>query len=385
MVFAHSGIDKGAFCGMIALMFALLVGFSFLAYYQKEAILNSGLENKHDAYLTKDDDWMSKSIHCWPVLSALGGMMVGQFRRVYHIENNPALPALRSADCISAVISVFAGSVFLCWGLAALLVADYNEYNGTFNISAWSFVPYAFFFSLLSAGTHKYLGVKQDVRQMVGIALITVAFIVFFAGMGSSGGRFSFLGFFFFFLSCSAYSHYWIKIEFILKRRACNVFEVVEKFGLVLFIFNMICVIITGIYQAASGNEWTFGIYVKAVFTNSAWNFFLTILVPPVIGLMHVICLVLIYNSSSIRFLTILMLPMSFLLLFCIESVNGVAITGIVLLFIGLVVYNATTVCGRQALTEQKLTMAYDAYEDEHFKRVENTQVNAEYSANNMA
>jgi len=50
-----------------------------------------------------------------------------------------------------------------------------------------------------------------------------------------------------------------------------------------------------------------------------------------------------------------------------------------------LATYNATTVCGSEAIKEQKIEMAYDAYEDEHFARVQNDgQINAQYSANNM-
>jgi len=50
-----------------------------------------------------------------------------------------------------------------------------------------------------------------------------------------------------------------------------------------------------------------------------------------------------------------------------------------------LVVYNATPVCGKRALEEEKLGLAHDDYEDEHFKRVDDGQTPDQYSANNMA
>jgi hypothetical protein len=52
----------------------------------------------------------------------------------------------------------------------------------------------------------------------------------------------------FFILSASSYSHFWVKLEFILKRRACNVFEVAEKFGIVLLFIYSVCILITSIF-----------------------------------------------------------------------------------------------------------------------------------------
>jgi len=112
------------------------------------------------------------------------------------------------------------------------------------------------------------------------------------------------------------------------------------------------------------------GIYIKAVFTNSAANFFLTILVPFVVGAIQIICLSLIYNSSALRFMTIIFMPSGLVMAFIYHS-NWLLITAHILFFTGLVLYNATTVCGSEAIQEQKIEMAYDAYENEHFKKVQ--------------
>jgi len=189
------------------------------------------------------------------------------------------------------------------------------------------------------------LRIQQDARQWAAIALITVSLFLIFIGKNkNSFDHFSGWAFTFFILSVISYSHFWVKLEFILKRRACNVFEVTEKFGIVLLTFYTVCIVVTSIFQWCTGHDWITGIYIKSVFTNVG-AFFLTILVPFVLGAFQLIILSLIYNSSAIRFLTILFMPVGITLLFSTET-SWVGIVGHVLFFAGLVVYNATTVCG---------------------------------------
>jgi len=52
----------------------------------------------------------------------------------------------------------------------------------------------------------------------------------------------------FFIASVFCYSHFWVKLEFMLKRRACTVFEVAEKFGVLLLISYSICIFVTSIF-----------------------------------------------------------------------------------------------------------------------------------------
>jgi len=240
-------------------------------------------------------------------MSSLGAILVGQVKRVHHCEVNSALPPLRMRDICSAIGSLFAAYIFLTWGIAA---STYVSYYSTY-INKWVFSPFCLFFAFMAAANHQYLRVKQDARQWVAIAVITVALWIYLAMVPSYDvASFSVWGLLLIIASVAAFSHYFVKIEFILKRRACSVFDVLEKFGVGHLILCMIGVLIDTIYQLSTGSNWTCGIYIKAVFSD-AGSFFATLGMILVSGILHAIILAVIFNSSSLRLLTLLFMPFS--------------------------------------------------------------------------
>lgn len=92
--------------------------------------------------------------------------------------------------------------------------------------------------------------------------------------------------------------------------------------------------------------------------------------VPIATGILQAISLTLIFNSSSIRFLTLLMLPSSMALI-CLAGTEqtGVIVAGC-LLFVGIILYNLTANCGQEAIDEYRTEMRarMDAQEAVFFK-----------------
>jgi len=118
-------------------------------------------------------------------------------------------------------------------------------------LDKWCYIPFIFIFAFIASGTHQYLRVRQDARQWAAIALITVSMLLVIIGYPQQQFTYTYYNGWaltFFIFSVISYSHFWVKLEFILKRRACNVFEVAEKFGIVLLFIYTVCILITSIF-----------------------------------------------------------------------------------------------------------------------------------------
>jgi len=94
-------------------------------------------------------------------------------------------------------------------------------------------------------------------------------------------------------------------------------------------------------------------IYFMAVF--SGWEtVLLTALVPVAAGIVAAIMLVLLFNSSSIRFCTFMIMPLSLLLVLDIGFETTLVMTGSILLGVGVVLYNLSANCGRESIEEYR-------------------------------
>jgi len=131
------------------------------------------------------------------------------------------------------------------------------------------------------------------------------------------------------------------------------VFELLDLQGQRVLGLYLIAIFITSIIQWIGGDYWTPGIYFMAVFS-SFLNVILTALMPLASGIMSAVMLVIIFNSSSIRFWTIVLLPSALVLLLLIGSESGMAIAASCLLAVGVILYNLSGNCGRESIEEYR-------------------------------
>jgi len=136
-----------------------------------------------------------------------------------------------------------------------------------------------------------------------------------------------------------------------------------------VFGLYLIAIFITSIIQWCSGDNWTAGIYTKAVF--SSWmNIFLTAMTPIASGIMQAIMLTLIFNSSSIRYCTILILPSSIVAACYAGSEQTWVAVASIFLAVGTILYNLNANCGQEAIDEYRteVRMRMDEQEAVFFK-----------------
>lgn len=212
--------------------------------------------------------------------------------------------------------------------------------------------------------------IEQNAREKISVLCITIALILGLSFYDQPYYvNFNFWSFFFCLISCTSYAHFFVKEEYLLKRRQISVFELLDAQGKRVFTLYLIAILITSIIQWCSGEDWIAGIYAKAVFSNGL-NMFLTAMMPVAAGLSQVILLTLLFNSSSVRFCTILMLPASIALLCFTPGEDGWVIAATVLLAIGVFGYNASANCGKEMIDEYRneVRQRKDQIEEVYFK-----------------
>jgi len=131
------------------------------------------------------------------------------------------------------------------------------------------------------------------------------------------------------------------------------VFELLDLQGQRVLGLYLIAIFITSIIDWYSNDFWTPAIYFMAVFS-SFLNVFLTAMMPVASGIISAVILVIIFNSSSIRFWTIVLLPSSIVALILIGSESGMAIAASCLLAVGVILYNLSGNCGRESIEEYR-------------------------------
>jgi len=163
-------------------------------------------------------------------------------------------------------------------------------------------------------------------------------------------------------LSTICYNHFYVKEEFLIKRRSCTVFDLIWFQGTYMLAINFIGIILNSLLQLCCGKPITMLIYAKAVFSNGWTPIIYTVLVPICTGISQIIHLVILLNSSAIRLVTIYLVPVLYVLYVLSEiwTTELNIATGIVAS--GVLVYNFTTKCGTQLLLEEDVDVKNISY-----------------------
>lgn len=305
-------------------------------------------------------------------IASIGAIMVGQFRRCEQ-EMITQLPRATPNEILQPVVSLFTAGLFFTWAVKIdqgnLIWTDDMLVTAVPN--KWNYSPLCMFFIFMSSSTHKYLQIRQDHKQMVAILCITASLFTALGVYDQEGfvQPMSWWSWTLCLIATTSYAHFFTKEEYLLKRRQITVLQLLDLQGQRVFTLYLIGIVITTIIQLCSEYElWIPGIYAKAVFSD--WlNVLLTALTPIASGIMQAIMLTLVFNSSAIRFFTIMIVPFAIFWV-CAFGAKTWVIVAAVFLCVGTVLYNLTGNCGQEAIDEYRteVRMAMDAQEEVFFK-----------------
>lgn len=193
---------------------------------------------------------------------------------------------------------------------------------------------------------------------MIAIAVMTVGF--FIACANAEGRGFGFWPFMCVWFATLSFAHAIAKEEYLIKRRACTVFDLLFFQGHILLSLNLFCMTITALGQWIGGYDVGFVMFGRAVF--ATWG---TVLMTPVYiiasALMATMLLVVLFNSNSVYVATLYFSLLAFL---CVLVGEDLVFIGSIVFLVGAVMYFAFTNVGEKALEEQReVREAIDDYE----------------------
>lgn len=193
---------------------------------------------------------------------------------------------------------------------------------------------------------------------MIAIAFMTGGFLM--ACFNSEGRGFGAWPFTCVMLATLSFAHAIAKEEFLIKRRACTIFDLLFFQGHIFLSLNLTCMVITALCQWIGGYDVGFVMFGRAVF--ATWG---TVLMTPVYiiscALMSTMLLVVLFNSNSVYIVALYFSLLAFLGVFVTEDL---VFYGSIVYLVGAVMYFAFTNVGEKALEEQReVREAIDDYE----------------------
>mmetsp|Transcript_42296 Transcript_42296/g.30501 ORF Transcript_42296/g.30501 Transcript_42296/m.30501 type:complete len:181 (-) Transcript_42296:279-821(-) len=179
---------------------------------------------------------------------------------------------------------------------------------------------------------------------MIAIVVMTVGI---FTACGNAEGRgFGVWPFSCVCLATLSFAHAIVKEEFLIKRRACTVFDLLFFQGHILLSLNLFCMTITALGQWIGGYDVGFVMFGRAVF--ATWG---TFLMTPVYiiasALMVTMLLVILFNSNGVYVATLYFSLLAFLGVLAAEDLVFI---GSIVFLVGAVMYFAFTNVGEKAL-----------------------------------